>query len=177
MQSNISISNTILLILREAIHSNYSTTTQVYSLPGCVKRDPIEIKDDKIVPNNNSISRMFKMTKEYNADFIQGKEAEPIENTFPSQQRFGSSFRSRPKTQLYYTQQESKDEESQLAFKSKNNQRQYHHITSHIFDNNRKNNNCEGNYIINSYNTIDNNDKKGRRHFNKETFKSHLEIE
>lgn len=162
-------------VYRETKHSTHSTTSQIYSLPGCIKRDFVEIKDDKKTPNYNTIGRMIKMTREYNADFLQCNESEPIENSFPCKQRYGPSFKSQPKTRIAFTQEESKEEEYKSIKKNENNLRQYHHSKTQIFDDdsNQMNINNEVNPIITSYN-----DKKGRRHFhNKETFKSHLVIE
>ena len=80
--------------------SNYdlSTKTQITTLPGGVKRNKYEIKDDMYFKKPYNQSRLYKMINDYNLDLNNDHYYDPITqgynvNIFPTQQRFYGSYK------------------------------------------------------------------------------------
>ena len=80
--------------------NNYdmSTTTQITTLPGGVKRNMYEIKDDMYFKKPFNQSRMYKMIHDFNSDINFEENYNPITqgyniNEFPSYQRYYGSCR------------------------------------------------------------------------------------
>ena len=80
--------------------NNYEmgTTTQITTLPGCVKRNMYEINDDMYFKKPFNESRMYKMIHDFNADLNYKDNYNPITqgynvNEFPKQQRYYGSYR------------------------------------------------------------------------------------
>ena len=74
------------------------TTTQITTLPGCVKRNMYEINDDMYFKKPFNESRMYKMIHDFNADLNYKDNYIPITqgynvNEFPKQQRYYGSYR------------------------------------------------------------------------------------
>ena len=61
-------------ISRPTQYSNHSTTSQIVALPGCVKRDYNQIKDDYKRFNINNMGHVFKLQKDFNADLVLKEE-------------------------------------------------------------------------------------------------------
>ena len=77
-------------------HTNYSTTSQIVGLPGCVKRGMYDIKDDKKFNVKNNIGHMYKMQRDYNCHLsydMPNSKTIPNCSEFPIKQRFGNSYR------------------------------------------------------------------------------------
>ncbi len=80
--------------------NNYdmSTTTQITTLPGGVKRNMHEIKDDMYFRKPFNESRMYKMIHDFNSDLNYEDNYNPITqgynvNEFPNYQRYFGSYR------------------------------------------------------------------------------------
>ena len=80
--------------------NNYemNTTTQITTLPGGVKRNMYEIKDDMYFKKPFNQSRMYKMIHDFNSDINFKENYNPITqgynvNEFPSYQRYYGSYR------------------------------------------------------------------------------------
>ena len=80
--------------------NNYEmgTTTQITTLPGGVKRNMYEIKDDMYFKKPFNQSRMYKMIHDYNSDINFEDNYNPITqgynvNEFPNYQRYLGSYR------------------------------------------------------------------------------------
>ena len=80
--------------------NNYdmSTTTQITTLPGGLKRNMYEIKDDMYFKKPFNQSRMYKMIHDFNSDINFENNYNPITqgynvNEFPSYQRYYGSCR------------------------------------------------------------------------------------
>jgi hypothetical protein len=61
-------------ISRPTQYSNHSTTSQIVALPGCVKRDQNQIKDDYKRYNINNMGHVMKLQKDFNADLVLKEE-------------------------------------------------------------------------------------------------------
>ena len=82
---------------KESSNYDYSTKTQITTLPGGVKRNKYEIKDDLYIRKPYNESRLYKMVRDYNCDISYEKDYDPITqgynvNSFPTKQRFLGSF-------------------------------------------------------------------------------------
>ena len=80
--------------------NNYemNTTTQITTLPGGVKRNMYEIKDDMYFKKPFNQSRMYKMIHDFNSNINFKENYNPITqgynvNEFPSYQRYYGSYR------------------------------------------------------------------------------------
>ena len=80
--------------------NNYElgTTTQITTLPGGVKRNMHEIKDDMYFRKPFNESRMYKMIHDFNSDLNYEDNYNPITqgynvNEFPNYQRYFGSYR------------------------------------------------------------------------------------
>jgi hypothetical protein len=54
--------------LKSSEYSKYSNTTQIVGLPGGVKRDKLNIKDDHIIHNNKTQGHFIKQIRDYNSN-------------------------------------------------------------------------------------------------------------
>lgn len=82
---------------KESSNYDYTTKTQITTLPGGVKRNKYEIKDDLYIRKPYNESRLYKMVRDYNCDISYEKDYDPITqgynvNSFPTKQRFLGSF-------------------------------------------------------------------------------------
>ena len=80
--------------------NNYEmgTTTQITTLPGCIKRNMYEINDDMYFKKPFNASRMYKMVHDFNADINYKDNYNPITqgynvNEFPKEQRYYGSYK------------------------------------------------------------------------------------
>lgn len=83
---------------KESSNYDYTTKTQITTLPGGVKRNKYEIKDDLYIRKPYNESRLYKMVRDYNCDISYEKDYAPITqgynvNSFPTKQRFLGSFK------------------------------------------------------------------------------------
>ena len=77
---------------------DYITTTQITTIPGGVKRNFYEIKDDYIFKKPYNYSRLFKSVYDYNSNINYEQHYDPIIqgyniNSFPTKQRYYGSYR------------------------------------------------------------------------------------
>ena len=77
--------------------NNYEmgTTTQITTLPGCVKRGKFDIKDDKYFLNKNNASYLYKVEHDFNSNVHFGpltKKEEKVAMFFPVKQRYQGSY-------------------------------------------------------------------------------------
>ena len=91
--------------------NNYEmgTTTQITTLPGGIKRNKYEIKDDMYFRKPFNESRMYKMIHDFNSDLNYEDNYNPITqgynvNEFPNYQRYFGSYRKKTKTYLKYNE-------------------------------------------------------------------------
>ena len=89
-------------IIKATDNSQYSTTTQIVGLPGGVKRGQFDIKDDKKFYNKQNIGYLYKMQREYNDAFSNEINKEEVEGDkeFPTEQRYGSTFHNKNRSQI-----------------------------------------------------------------------------
>ena len=83
---------------KESNNYDYTTKTQITTLPGGVKRNKYEIKDDMYFRKPYNESRLYKMVRDYNCNINYDKDYDPITqgynvNTFPIYQRFYGSYK------------------------------------------------------------------------------------
>ena len=83
---------------KESSNYDYTTKTQITTLPGGVKRNKYEIKDDMYFRKPYNESRLYKMVRDYNCNINYEKDYDPITqgynvNTFPIYQRFYGSYK------------------------------------------------------------------------------------
>ena len=83
---------------KKSYNYEMGTTTQITTLPGGVKRNMYEIKDDKYFPKRFNQSRMYKMIHDFNSDINFEENYNPITqgynvNKFPNYQRYYGSYR------------------------------------------------------------------------------------
>ena len=83
---------------KESSNYDYTTKTQITTLPGGVKRNKYEIKDDMYFRKPYNESRLYKMIHDYNIDVNYEKNYNPITqgynvNCFPTKQRFYGSYK------------------------------------------------------------------------------------
>ena len=77
---------------------DYTTKTQITTLPGGLKRNYYEIKDDMDFRLNTTESRLIKNINEFNSNINYIDNYEPIGqgynvNSFPTQQRYYGSYK------------------------------------------------------------------------------------
>ena len=83
---------------KESSNYDYTIKTQITTLPGGVKRNKYEIKDDMYFRKPYNESRLYKMVRDYNCNLNYEKDYDPITqgynvNTFPIYQRFYGSYK------------------------------------------------------------------------------------
>ena len=83
---------------KESNNYDYTTKTQITTLPGGVKRNKYEIKDDMYFRKPYNESRLFKMVHDYNSNINFEKDYDPITqgynvNCFPIRQRYYGSYK------------------------------------------------------------------------------------
>lgn len=83
---------------KESSNYDYTTKTQITTLPGGVKRNKYEIKDDMYFRKPYNESRLYKMIHDYNIDVNYEQNYDPITqgynvNCFPIRQRFYGSYK------------------------------------------------------------------------------------
>ena len=83
---------------KESSNYDYTAKTQITTLPGGVKRNKYEIKDDMYFRKPYNESRLYKMIHDYNIDVNYEKNYNPITqgynvNCFPTKQRFYGSYK------------------------------------------------------------------------------------
>ena len=83
---------------KESNNYDYTTKTQITTLPGGVKRNKYEIKDDMYFRKPYNESRLYKMIHDYNYDVNYEQNYNPIIqgyniNCFPIRQRFQGSYK------------------------------------------------------------------------------------
>ena len=103
-QTNISIGNNHFhnfgqkKHFKESSNYDYVTKTQITTLPGGVKRNKYEIKDDMYFRKPYNQSRLYKMIHDYNFNINYEQNYDPITqgynvNCFPTKQRFYGSYK------------------------------------------------------------------------------------
>ena len=83
---------------KESNNYDYTTKTQITTLPGGVKRNKYEIKDDMYFRKPYNESRLYKMIHDYNYNVNYDQNYNPITqgyniNCFPTRQRFQGSYK------------------------------------------------------------------------------------
>jgi len=83
---------------KESSNYDYTTKTQITTLPGGVKRNKYEIKDDMYFGKPYNESRLYKMIHDYNYNVNYDQNYNPITqgyniNCFPIRQRFQGSYK------------------------------------------------------------------------------------
>ncbi len=83
---------------KESDNYDYTTKTQITTLPGGVKRNKYEIKDDYIFPKPYNYSRLYKHVYDYNSNINYESNYDPITqgynvNSFPTKQRYYGSYK------------------------------------------------------------------------------------
>ncbi len=83
---------------KESSNYDYTTKTQITTLPGGVKRNKYEIKDDMYFRKPYNESRLYKMIHDYNCNINYEQNYDPITqgynvNCFPTKQRFYGSYK------------------------------------------------------------------------------------
>ena len=83
---------------KESSNYDYTTKTQITTLPGGIKRNKYEIKDDMYFRKPYNESRLYKMIHDYNCDINYEQNYEPITqgynvNCYPVKQRFLGSYK------------------------------------------------------------------------------------
>ena len=83
---------------KESNNYDYTTKTQITTLPGGVKRNKYEIKDDMYFRKPYNESRLYKMIHDYNYNVNYDQNYNPITpgyniNCFPIRQRFQGSYK------------------------------------------------------------------------------------
>ena len=83
---------------KESNNYDYTTKTQITTLPGGIKRNKYEIKDDMYFRKPYNESRLFKMVHDYNSNINYEKDYDPITqgynvNCFPTRQRYYGSYK------------------------------------------------------------------------------------
>ena len=83
---------------KESSNYDYTTKTQITTLPGGVKRNKYEIKDDMYFRKPYNESRLYKMVHDFNCNIDYDKNYDPITqgynvNCFPTKQRFFGSYK------------------------------------------------------------------------------------
>jgi hypothetical protein len=83
---------------KESDNYDYSVTTQITTLPGGIKRNKYEIKDDYIFPKPYNYSRLYKQVYDYNSNIKYDYHYDPITqgynvNSFPTKQRYYGSYK------------------------------------------------------------------------------------
>ena len=83
---------------KESNNYDYITKTQITTLPGGVKRNKYEIKDDYYFPKPYNYSRLFKSVYDYNSNINFEQNYDPITqgynvNTFPTRERYYGSYK------------------------------------------------------------------------------------
>ena len=79
-------------------YNDYITTTQITTLPGGIKRNKYEIKDDYYFPKPYNYSRLFKSVYDYNSNINFEQNYDPITqgyniNSFPTKERYYGSYK------------------------------------------------------------------------------------
>ena len=83
---------------KESSNCDYTTKTQITTLPGGIKRNKYDIKDDMYFRKPYNESRIYKMIHDYNCDINYEQNYDPITqgynvNCFPIHQRFYGSYK------------------------------------------------------------------------------------
>ena len=83
---------------KESSNYDYTTKTQITTLPGGIKRNKFEIKDDMYFRKPYNESRIYKMIHDYNCNINYEQNYDPITqgynvNCFPIHQRFYGSYK------------------------------------------------------------------------------------
>lgn len=83
---------------KESYNYDYTTKTQITTLPGGVKRNRYEIKDDFYFRKPYNESRLYKMIHDFNSNINYEQNYDPITqgynvNCFPTYQRFYGSYK------------------------------------------------------------------------------------
>jgi hypothetical protein len=78
-------------VFRKAELKKYDHTTQVVCVPGGLKREDRQIKDDKKFINKTNQGHVFKVMRDYNSNIncLNNKE---VESFYPTEQRFGKFY-------------------------------------------------------------------------------------
>ena len=83
---------------KESDNYDYTTKTQITTLPGGIKRNKYEIKDDYKFQKPYNYSRLYKLVYDFNANINYEKDYNPITqgynvNSFPTKERYYGSYR------------------------------------------------------------------------------------
>ena len=83
---------------KESNNYDYNITTQITTLPGGIKRNKYEIKDDYIFPKPFNYSRLYKQVYDFNSNINYEDNYDPITqgynvNSFPTKQRYYGSYK------------------------------------------------------------------------------------
>lgn len=83
---------------KESKNFDYITKTQITTLPGGVKKNGHEIKDDYIYDKPKNLSKIIKSVYDYNSNINYKKHYDPITqgyniNSFPTKERYQGSYR------------------------------------------------------------------------------------
>ena len=83
---------------KESNYYDYTTKTQIVHLPGCIKRNKYDIKDDYYFQKPYNYSRLFKLVYDYNSNINYEKNYSPITqgyniNSFPTKERYYGSYK------------------------------------------------------------------------------------
>lgn len=98
LDSNFYFNNQNKNHFKKSYNYEMGTTTQITTLPGGVKRNMYEIKDDMYLKKPFNTSRMYKMIHDYNSNITWEENYNPITqgynvNKFPRNQRYYGSWR------------------------------------------------------------------------------------
>ena len=83
---------------KESDNYDYATKTQITTLPGGVKRNKYEIKDDYIFKKPYNYSQLYKQVYDFNSNIDYERNYDPITqgynvNSFPTKERYYGSYR------------------------------------------------------------------------------------
>ena len=83
---------------KESNNYDYTTKTQITTLPGGIKRNRYEIKDDMYFRKPYNESRLYKMIHDFNSNISYEQNYDPVTqgyniNCFPTQQRYYGSYK------------------------------------------------------------------------------------
>jgi hypothetical protein len=83
---------------KESFNYDYTTKTQITTLPGGIKRNRYEIKDDMYFRKPYNESRLYKMIHDFNCNINYEQDYDPVTqgysvNCFPTKERYYGSYK------------------------------------------------------------------------------------
>lgn len=125
--------------IKKATYTDHLHKTQITTLPGGVKMDKYNIKDDMYFNNNNTTAHLYKMIRDFNSD-LDYKRANPIKpgdciNIFPTYERYLGSYKRFEKNNDIFNLKEKENEKDNKCLKDTYDEMDRHPLKRMYFDN------------------------------------------